>query len=248
MKMVLLFIMVANGCVMNRLSTTPETINLNKGEAAQHITLNVTVGSQYATRMQAGPFIFNVLPQFALWVEDERGRFIETLYVSGADGKGMRHAEKNKLQADFYRKYLPVWATRAAGAGQHLPSKDAPYADAITSATPTTHFTLNLPLTNAELIALVGTAAPPPTVLVFLEINRSGDFNETFTAETTDGVGQPSVIYRASMPWLPAAAPVELRMVGHGGTMGQQPRIHQEVSGLDTALQMVERATVGFGR
>jgi hypothetical protein len=123
------------GCVMNPMSSEPETIVLRE-DAGASLSVEIEPGEQWRSRMQAGPFIFNVLPQFAIWTEDDAGTLVETLYVTGAGFTKTRHAEKNEMQAEFYLQTLPVWSARVTASGSALPSKTNPYPDAVTSATP----------------------------------------------------------------------------------------------------------------
>ena len=129
------------GCVMNQTDTEPQTIVL-RDDAGSPLRVEIDPGAQWSSRMQAGPFVFNVLPQFAVWTEDEAGDLVETLYVTGADFRGMRHAQKNEMQGEYFRKCLPVWAMRVTESGVSLPSKADPYSDAVTSATPAGQATL----------------------------------------------------------------------------------------------------------
>lgn len=181
--------------------------------------------------MQAGPFIFNVLPQFAIWTEDDAGRLVETLYVTGADFRGMRHAEKNEKQAEFFAQILPFWSARVTSSGAPLPSKANPYPDAITSATPTGPTTL--------VTALTGSVGAAAAVTVYLEINKSGDSNSTFRADN-DPAGQPSLIYAGHL----GAGATRLELIGHGGRLPDEPAVYTDLSGFDTALELVASIVV----
>jgi hypothetical protein len=185
--------------------------------------------------MQAGPFIFNVLPQFAVWAEDGDGEFLVTLYVTGADFKKLRHAEKQSGGADYFAKTLPVWASRVRAAGKTLPSKETPYPDAVTSATPAADVTINttVPEGSNELV-------------LYLEINKSGDENEVFTKEVNDTAGQPSLVYRVDASSAQAGTSRAMELVGHGGMIVEEPAVYTDLSSFDTALQLVNEAVVSF--
>ena len=84
-----------SGCVMNKLNTEPQTVVLKDAGNGKNLIIEVSTDGQWSSRMKAGPLIFNILPQAVFWIEDQNGRLIETLYVTGADFKKMRHAAKN---------------------------------------------------------------------------------------------------------------------------------------------------------
>ena len=215
------------GCVMNRLDTEPRTIVLREGGGAV-LRVAVEPGAEWSSKMQAGPFVFNVLPQFAVWTEDGAGNLVETLYVTGADFIRMRHAAKNEKQAGFYAECLPVWSDRVRASGSALPSKANPYPDAVTSATPGGPATLVTTLTGSTAAA------------IYLEINKPDDVNATFTEADSGWAGQPSLIYAARL----GNGSTRLELVGHGGRPGDEPRIYTDVNGFDTALEQVASIVV----
>ena len=221
-----------SGCVMNKLDTTHKIITLKDSEA-HSITVDVTAGEQWSSRMKAGPFIFNVLPQMVLWTEDADGKFIETLYITGADFKKMRHAAKNENEAVFFAECLPYWALKMSGGGGSLPSKKNPYPDTVTSATPMADFTLR---TSARK----GQAA----FFVFAEINKSDDKNSSFTKDNNDWAGQPSLIYSAAISANDKGRAVRMKLLGHGGMLGDKPEIYKDLSGFDTALEQIRTIDV----
>jgi len=212
-----------SGCVMNRVNPEPQTIVLREA-ADTALRVEIEPGAQWSSRMQAGPFIFNVLPQFAIWTEDDAGRLVETLYVTGADFRGMRHAEKNEMQAEFFAQYLPVWSARVVSSGAPLPSKANPYPDTVTSATPTGPATF--------VTALTGSAN---ATRIQVEINKPGDDNATFPQADNDPSGQPSLVYAARL----GAGQTRLELIGHGGRFCDEPAIYTDLSGLDSALEQV---------
>lgn len=231
-----LAVAVLCGCVMNRLSEKPQTITLRRKVQGTSIRLDVVPGEEWSRRMQAGPFIFNVLPQIVIWAENDQGRLIDTLYITGADGKGFRHAGKKQKGAAFYRECFPVWASRLESAGGVLPGKDNPYPDTITSATPSGRFTLlsRLPF-------------PEQSFTLFLEINQSDDTNDTYTKQNNGWAGQPSLIYRVAIEAPGSAVKYTMKPIGHGGRLGDVPAVYADLSGFDTALRQVRETTISFG-
>ncbi len=226
---------VLSGCVMNKLNTEPQTIELRDDISGRPVVITVTPGTEWSSRMNAGPIVFNVLPQFVIWTEDNDGRFVETLYVTGADYGKLRHAEKNENGEQFYLDTLPVWATRARAAGETLPSKDHPYPDTVTSATPMGQTTFETTVGHAD-----------GGVRILLEINKSGDVNAEFTKETNDPLGQPSLIYAVTIPRPVPGDEYTLGLGGHGGMISDVAEVYADLSGFDTALAQIASVSVRF--
>jgi hypothetical protein len=228
-----MFIIGLSGCVMNRLDETHKTIALRQEIQGNPISVDVVKGKQWSVRMQAGPFVFNVLPQIVIWAEDQEGKLIDTLYITGADGKKMRHAAKNEKGAAFYPECFPVWAEKAKAAGKKMPSKKEPYTDTVTSATPMSSFTLDTRLGDTA-----------NSFFVYLEINKSDDKSEVFTKENNDWAGQPSLIYKAEVT--EKGKEYAMTLVGHGGKISDEPKIYEDMTGIDTALEQIEKIMVKF--
>ncbi|MCK5153788.1 MAG: hypothetical protein KAQ93_05460 [Spirochaetales bacterium] len=225
----ILISMVLTGCVMNRLSNSYNKIELNPSFNGMPVTIDVVKGAHWSQRMQAGPFIFNILPQIVIWTEDEQGNLIENLYITGADGIGFRNAAKKEKGADFYTECFPVWANRMAKAGRKLPSDDNPFPDTVTSATPSSSFTLQTTLPDSR-----------ESIILRTEINQSADMNKFYTKENNGWVGQPSLIYELIIPQLEISGIFKLKLIGHGGLVKDNASIYRDVSKFDTALEQVE--------
>ena len=232
--MLILASLLFSGCIMNKVSTEKEIILLKGETTGREIQLEIETGESWSRRMQAGPFIFNLLSQIVLWTEDDNGKLLETLYVSGADYRKMRHAEKKDKGEAFFRGSFPLWAQKMKEAGKQLPSPDNPFPDTITSATPTSDFTLE---TKLEL-------SQPPFTL-FAEVNSSGDENETFTREKNGWIGQPALLYAVEIERdlknREKEGAYTLKLIGHSGLPGQEAAIHTDLSGFDSALRQVKR-------
>jgi hypothetical protein len=224
----------SSGCVMNQLNPDHQTIQLRPTSEGLPISVDIVKGEHWTSRAQGGPFVFNVLPQIVIWAEDQEGRFIGTLYITGADYTSFRHAGKGNKGAAFWAECFPVWASRLKTAGGKLPSKENPYTDAVTSATPMSSFTLktNLP--------------PGKPGRLFLEVNQSGDNNATYTDKNNDWAGQPSLIYQADIGKIPPGSACKMTLMGHGGRIKDQPDIYPDVSSLDTALEQIQEIKVSF--
>jgi hypothetical protein len=220
---------------MNKMDHSSRTIQLGQSLQGLPISVAVTKGEHWSQRMKAGPLIFNILPQIVIWAEDNEGQLIKTLYITGAGGKGTRHAGKDKKGAAFYAECFPVWALRLKAAGRELPSKEKPYPDAVTSATPMSSFTVQTRLPD-----------PGQPFALFAEVNKSADNNGTFTEENNDWAGQPSLIYKVMIPEIEKGHPYEMEVIGHGGRIKDKPAVYADLSGFDTALKQLHEIKISF--
>lgn len=217
-----------SGCVMNKVSSEKEDIVLRQEGPGRSIRLDIETGEAWSRKMQAGPLVFNVLSQIVIWTEDEEGRLLETVYVSGADYAKMRHATKNDKGEQFYRESFPLWARKMEEAGRKLPSPEAPYVDEITSATPSNDFSLKTRMERTR-----------PPFSLFAEVNSAGDENETFTKDRNDWVGQPALVYSARVNGQDAGYLLEL--AGHSGLLNQDAALYTDLSAFDSALRQVKQ-------
>lgn len=224
----------SSGCVMNQLNQTHETIQLKQTAAGLPISVDIVKGGHWSSRTQAGPMVFNVLPQIVIWAEDQEGRLVDTLYITGADYKKFNHGGKGSKGAAFWPECFPVWASRLKAAGRTLPSKENPYTDAVTSATPMSSFTLKTSLPPAQ-----------PAV-IYLEVNQSGDNNAAYNDKNNGWAGQPSLIYKADIGQMQAGSACKMTLAGHGGRIQDTPDIYPDVSSLDTALDQIKEITLNF--
>jgi hypothetical protein len=221
------------GCVVNELDDSHQTIILSKEIQGREVTIEVIKGENYSELMGIGPVKFNVIPQTVVWVETMEGEYIETLYITGAHGVKFNHGKKGELGENFYVKCLPVWASRVKAKGANLPSKENPYTTAVTSATPMSSFTAKTTLKE--------TIYP---FKILLEINKSGDDNNTYNKNNNDWAGQPSLIYSAVISDNTYNQTFYLQLIGHGGMLKDQTDIYDDLSGFDSALTQLQQIRV----
>lgn len=234
--LLLLLATLFTGCEMNTIEKGEKTILLREEMKGTRLTISVTKGDAFSDRMQAGPFIFNVIPQIVIWTEDAEGTPIETLYITGAEYAKMRHAGKEKMGEAFYRECFPIWASRMDAKKKALPSKERPYTDAVTSATPTSDFSVNTVLSGDT------------TAVIMCEVNKSSDYNATYTQETSGWVGQPSVLYSAKITNTAKGATYTMRFIGHSGTVSNvsSPTLSPDRKGITTADAQLRAIHVTF--
>ena len=183
-------------------------------------------------------------PQVAIWIEDESGALLNTLYVSSAlanndffaiDGSTPRRPEA-----------LPIWSHRRgvkAADGLYVPDDDTQLADGVTAATPNTNFMLSSGFD----------ASGASRVRVMLEVNASFDWNETYHENAypddpvysgSGYVGQPALLYATSLVDPREANILKMSLVGRGHHSGQDGEIYTDLSDITTARDLVERVLV----
>ena len=208
--------------------------------AGKPVSVQVTIGEQWAHSFRMFLKKITTTPQMAIWAEDADGKYLETLYVT------KKFATQNwgigsgaKADATHRVESLPYWMFKRGAAGLPSPTKNAPLPDAVTSASPKEDFILktNVPGEAAE-------------IFVLMEVNLSFDENDAYPEKAKErdanynGVsGQPAVVYRAKVN---VAAPgrYDMTLIGHSSPSGKDGQLYEDVSSLTTALHIVKQAVV----
>lgn len=186
-------------------------------------------------------------PLFAIWLADEKGNYIQTLYVSQSIGKGvfLRGSRKTGqwMPGEIQRPAaLPYWAHQRSvlnEKGGVLPTPKSPVVDAYTGATPKNSFVLEV---KTEQV-LRG------NYKVMFEINQSWDWNESwFNAKYPDDKeyktsSQPALVYCADVT-SGNNQPVVFKAVGHSHYSGKDGSLTPDLSTLTTALKIANKISV----
>ena len=194
-------------------------------------------------------------PLFAVWLEDNRGNYIETLYISRViSSSTFDFGKKNngKWDAAVLRRpeALPYWSHKRnieAEDGLFVPLKYAPDLDAVSGATPTENFIIsshsNLDIKKAYKI--------------FIELNQSYDWNEFYHKDKfpndkiysgTGQVGQPSLIYSTEFnPNELKSTHKIMKLNGHGHYSGKNGNLYKDLTKITTAKEIAERIIVSIG-
>lgn len=218
---------------------------LDLAGASNNFTLDVVTGESY--RHWEKVFLnigYTVIPQMAVWLEDEQGNFVQTLYVSGKSSKGEWIDVDNPFFSEKVIRRpeaLPIWSHKRGkkeSDGLYMPTPENPLVDGISAATPLGSFSL---ATNVN--------KPNQSYLVNYEINRSYDWNEHWSFDKfpddfvyNDGSnGQPSLLYQGMVDFSIPNQAVLLDLKGHGHYSGKDGKLYTDLSGHTTALEMVKR-------
>ncbi len=217
---------------------TENTTNGNK------ITIDVKAGKYY--RDHSSSFYFGLIltspPQMAFWLEDMDGNFIKTLYATRKTSYPAIYSDYI-FRSDTIKRpeALPYWFHKK----QRINKKNSIKTDAISGATPHGHYEIQ-------------TYSPKKLqkFRILAEINRSFDFNGYYTKEkfpedliySGDGYpGQPSVIYASDIDLKSKSDIYFLKPIGHGHHSGANGKLYKDMTGIDTALKIIQRIIVEVG-
>ena len=197
-------------------------------------------------------------PQMAIWIEDENGQYIETLFVSKATAKGLFFGGRSKDNfKDFdetkdavgnYRRVnaLPIWSHKRGvqyADGMYVPTSEDEFPDAITGATLKDNFKL---LTSTDTKS---------KFRLKIELNVAFDDNEFYSEfdfpddkvyhSGTGQLGQPSIVFDSFIDLHNEQNYYLMELIGHGHHSGQTGELFKDLSTLTTAKQIVERIVIG---
>ncbi len=187
-------------------------------------------------------------PLFAIWLADENGKYIQTLYVSESVGHGIfvrANRNSGKWQGGEIQRpaTLPYWAHQRGAINQYgtfMPTPKQPVVDAYTGATPSASFVLKAktekPLNGKYKI--------------MLELNQSWDWNEYWTNNLHANdkeyktSSQPALVYAADIDTNKPSSKNELRPIGHSHFAGADGSLTTDLKSITTALKIAKSITV----
>ena len=176
--------------------------------------------------------------QLAVWLNDEAGAFVDTVYVTrktARKGLGNRGGGLDDHWGGSRLSVLPVWAYQRGiddGSGNYYPSKANPLVDAMSSATPKAgQFVWNWQPRRV---------LRPGRYDYYIEVNKSFDKNKYHDYSWYRG--QPSVIWRGSLQIGNRISRSKAEITGHGHIAGADGLIDSDLSTLTTALDLIREA------
>ncbi|WP_027729080.1 DUF2271 domain-containing protein [Treponema sp. C6A8] len=181
---------------------------------AREIKISVLPGQNWSSKHS---------PQFAIWLEDTEGNYIETLYVTEkASKKSWIFAPKEGRPES-----LPIWYHSSKKDFIKGQEKNAILPlDAVTGATPKTGIQLSKTI-------------PDKPCIIKAEFNVSFDYNDTYTKSNSSVNGQPSVLYEAKISEN-ADEEISLTYSGTGSVDGTDGKIYKTTPGLTTAISIIK--------
>jgi hypothetical protein len=190
-------------------------------------------------------FTFQTPPQYAIWIEDENGTYVNTIFVTHkAATQGWVASPGEKVPEGGIRRpeSLPVWSHHRgikSVDGLYMPTKADPAVDAVSGAT-----------SKAGLDAAFADNSGLRKFRILAEFNQSLDFNDRYPASAKPGEpgysggpiggsGQPSLVYAADIDLDSGARVYRFFLLGHGAADGRDGSIDPNLSGITTALGIV---------
>lgn len=216
---ILLALGLLAGCSSEKSVSNTEAAALG----GHHFTLNLVPGNSYHFTSWWFIFPVQIYPQVACWLESADGSYLGTIYATSKAAKNswMSAPKEGRPEA------LPVWT--------HV--KEAREADTISSATPSG---------AAEPVSDLAADLKPGSYVVKLEINRSYDYNDTYTKANSGVVGQPSLIYQCSIQVGGSASKASFVPIGTGALDGSDGKIRPGLDGITTALHLLDTAEISY--
>lgn len=177
---------------------------------------------------------FGEPPQMALWIENLDDHEIRTLWVTNRLARGVWVGKVVCPTA------LPYWISRReVEKGGGLPSFLTPLPDGITGATP------------KEVLRIYTRVEPGSRWRYYLELNVSGDYNNTFPASKSnglpdpDGNGQPSLIYSGVINTIDMHTDTA-KVLGHTEQMVSTSELIEDLTGYTTAHRVLQVLTATY--
>jgi hypothetical protein len=228
-------------------SASPSATKLTQRQKFVDIETNTSgTGPSFEVKFYGGPALY--YPLMAIWLEDEQGKYIQTLFVpksiatgifkygSNATGKWVE-AVKSAPQT------LPYWSHKrgiVASDGLYMPDPENPVPDAYSGATPVTSFTLN---SRAD-------GPLPQKFRVMFEINQNWDWNNYWTNDKFPGdnnylhSAQPAVVYESVVDQNDLKGRYVMQSIGHSHPSGKDGELVRDLSTLTTALQIADSVVI----
>jgi hypothetical protein len=184
--------------------------------------LSVEPGEHWQGKMKIFIFSVNKTPQMAAWIENNQGNYISTITVTN------RSAKKNWMNAPKKGRpeALPVW--------NYKMQNNTAQIDSVSAATSKGAIDVQI---NNDLLT------DGQEYNVYLEINHSFDYNDTWPEKENDVNGQPSLVYHAKFI-AGTSGRVKLNPIGHGSADGSDGNIVNGLAGMTTALTIIKDAGI----
>jgi len=187
-------------------------------------------------------------PLFVIWLTDEKGYYLQTLFISESIGRGVfAHATRANgkwMEGKIQRPAaLPYWTHQRNVInefGTYNPTEKHPVIDAYTGATPMASFILHTksgkPLNGKYKI--------------MMELNQCWDWNEYWTNDKFPGdkeyktSSQPAVVYSVDIDTNHPETNYEMKPIGHSHYSVADGSLTTDLSSLTTALKIAKKITV----
>lgn len=186
-------------------------------------------------------------PSFVVWIESIDGKLVKTLLITQSYASGIFNY---KMQGDtvwentpgesIQPAALPYWTIKKGKIGNdnYVPTKENPYIDAYTAATPKSDFIFN---------------TQKPKFIeyrVLVEVNQPWDWNSYWTNDKYPGnqaynhSAQPSVVYAVTVNSEDSV--FYLNPIGHGDPKGEIEKLFTNLSTLTSAKEIFSEIAINI--
>lgn len=247
MKEIRYIIIILTAALLASCSSTPSSSRLAQRQTFTDIVTNPAgEGPEIEVKFYGGPSLY--YPLMAVWLEDEQGGYIQTLFVPTAIATGIFKYGSNAAgkwveAAKRAPQTLPYWSHKRgirAPDGLYMPDPENPVADAYSGATPTTSFVLKA-RADREL---------PSRFRVMFEVNQNWDWNDYWTNDKYPDDknylfnAQPAVVYGTAVDLSAPGDRYLMEPKGHSHPTGATAELFSDLSTLTTALQIADSIVV----
>lgn len=178
-------------------------------------------------------------PTFALWVEDMEGNYIKTIYVTKSFASGIFGYEmvgdsvwRRNSGPSIQPAALPYWVNKKGliDGKELIPSKEHPFVDAYSGATPDRNFELK---TSSNIDS---------KYRILLEVNQAWDWNKYWTNskfpenKAYSHSAQPSLIYAVEINNDDNV--FYMNPIGHGSPTGEDGKLYTDLHTLTSAKEI----------
>jgi len=186
-------------------------------------TLNIVPGKSYSFIKWYGLYPMKKKPLIAVWLQDDSGRLLKTLYVT-------ERAAENRWRggAEERPESLPVYY------GSRSRAMVTEEIDTVSAAS----------RGKSPEPRQFGDGFPADTAFIIAEVNISYDYNDYFTRDSSGVNGQPSLIYQAE--WDPSKNSFTLVPSGTGSLDGSDSAVHNDMVHLSSALNLLDGITLSI--
>lgn len=178
-------------------------------------------------------------PTYVLWMEDLKGNYIKTLFITKSYASGIFGFEmkgdslwKKKAGPSYQPAALPYWTHKKGKInGELIPSPENPFIDAFTGATPEQNFEIKTSSVKLN-----------QNYRLLLEVNQTWDWNSFWTNnkypenKAYQHSAQPSVVYAVEIN--SESNSFTLNLVGHGDAKGESGKLFTNLSTLTTGKEI----------
>lgn len=244
MKRVLLFSIFCFSAVCSEIVVTGQQPAVDQ---ITRLDLNINgKGSAISLELYMGKSFY--YPLMAVWIEDEAGSYIQTLYVpksiaTGIFKYGKQESGKWVSAPKRAPQTLPYWSHKRgiiASDGLYMPEPGNQVPDAYSGATPTQSFIISTKADNKL----------PDVFRILFEINQNWDWNRYWTNDKYPGDEnykmscQPALVYETVIDTRKPQLEYHMKLIGHSHYSGKTGELFPDLSTFTTALKIADSIVV----